>query len=396
MKSDSYDEKGVRKNKRNRYWSVMLVGDHGRIIPFRWFKGMAISVLCLLIVCILAVITMGYLFGRQKLTIAQLHTELDARKKENAQLRDEKDLYLTKLVVLEKQNPEAAPKAPEAKKTEITPRAGNAPAAAKVAVPKPAPAVAKPAPKPVAVKWAADVQGFEASYSPEHQILKAAFKIYNKSSPKEPLEGRIVVVFKNPDKAPLLWFAVPQVQLTRGEPSGSRGKAFKINNYRTMEFRAYGQTAPVKFNMATVFVYTDGGELIFSKDFRFHIDYQPPPQPAAPPAVPEPEPSKEKESTTPSGGPGQTSPAAPSQPAVNPAEPPGSPQNSSPPTAAPAADPAAGPAPAGRAAPDAGEPVSGGEKATPGTQPDSPPAASSPPAAPPDAESKPNSQGEQQ
>lgn len=287
MQSDQSGENQARKNKRDRYWSVMLVGDHGKIIPFRRFKGLAIGAIGLLIFSIAALIVLSILFAQQRQTIAQLQSDLETVQQQARQLKHEKDLYLTQLVVKQEQKAGPSKPAPLAKKAPVVPPAVEEPADPP---PKPKAAVKKAPPKPAppAVKWAADIRRFKATYFPEQQVLRAEFRIYNTSKPKKQLKGRTVVVFKNLDDTPIHWFPVPTVQLSHGEPSGKRGQPFKINNYRTVRFRAYGQKAPVKFNTATVFIFNDKGEMLVSKDFAFKIAYTPPKEPEKPKAPPQP------------------------------------------------------------------------------------------------------------
>lgn len=289
MKSDQYNESGSRSKKRDRYWSVMLVGDHGRIIPFRRFKGLAISAVVLLAVALAALFVLSILYVAQMQTITELEGRVKNAQAQATKFRDEKDLYLTQLEIVKKeQNP-----APEKKAAPPVEEKAAAPPAAKPAGPPPKKApekkAAPPKPAPAPVNWAADIRRFKATYLPKQKVLKAEFRIYNTSKPRKALAGRTVVVFKNLDDTPIHWFPVPRVQLTNGEPSGARGQSFKINNYRTVQFRAYGQKAPVKLNAATVFIYSDKGKLLASKDFGFKIDYKPPPEPAAPKTVKKPE-----------------------------------------------------------------------------------------------------------
>jgi hypothetical protein len=139
------------------------------------------------------------------------------------------------------------------------------------------------------VQWKADIRRFAVTYDPDREVLKAQFRIYNTSKPKRPLAGRSVVAFKEMDTSPLKWFTVPRVPISEGKPDGAMGQAFKINNYRTMTFRAYQQKIPVTYDTASVFVFSADGKLITERDFAFHIDAKPPavvPSAVQPPAAP--------------------------------------------------------------------------------------------------------------
>ncbi len=292
----------------------MLVGDRGRVIPFRHFKGIALSVCLVSFLLLVALLVMVILYIGQGRKLASLESEIEDIQVQNSKLRDEKDLYLTKLMLTQKQEKAAAEKPRAEKATE--------PAEAKQEVPedkvkaetkaKPVAAVKKKAapPKPPApkVQWNADIRRFSVSYDVKQEVLKAQFRVYNTSKPKRRLSGRSVIVFKVQDDPPVKWMPVPRVQLNTGEPSGNRGQSFRVRNYMTMKFRAYRQKTPVLFNTATVYVFGEDGKMLASKDFAFKIKTPPPPpkkQPApSPPAVKKeqpvpPRPAEKKEQPAP-------------------------------------------------------------------------------------------------
>ena len=268
----------------------MLVGEHGRIVPLKWFKGFFITFVVLLVLAIGAAALLGFFYQQQSVEIDRLQNELRSIKDQAAKLRDEKDLYLTQFVASQKNNPPAARKTEQSKPIDI-------PAPSKIGQPTPvqspqkAPPTPAPKPKPAtkAVQWKADIRRFAVTYDPDREVLKAQFRIYNTSKPKQPLAGRSVVAFKEMDTSPLKWFTVPRVPISEGKPDGARGQAFKINNYRTMTFRAHQQKAPVTYDTASVFIFSADGKLITERDFAFHIDVKPPAAPPStikPPAAP--------------------------------------------------------------------------------------------------------------
>ena len=239
----------------------MLVGDHGHVIQFHRFKGAAIGGICLLTISIIVLIVLTITYARQRERIGQFQSELENLRRQAVQLRDEKDLYLTQLIARQEQQAGAFKQAE---------------AASKPSDPSSEPAVGKnPPPKPPSIKSGVDIRGFKATYNAARQMLEAKLKIHNTSKPKKVLTGRIVVVFKNLDDTSIHWLAVPRAQLTNGEPSGSRGEQFRINNYRTFTFRAFEKNAPAKYNMATAFIFSDEGKLLIRKDFTFNVGHEP-------------------------------------------------------------------------------------------------------------------------
>jgi uncharacterized coiled-coil protein SlyX len=323
INSEYRHEQDDRPAKRDRYWSVMLVGDHGRIIPFRRFKGIAISVVGGLVLAVLVIIGLSIAYLLQAKTIDDLKASVGESTRQIAKLRDEKDLLLAKVVVTnktpikeKKSDPPASDNAADKEDINITAKVAPKPeeqAAAAALKPSPEP---KPAPekkpaqptRPVQVK--ADIRRFNIKYQSPQNLLKCDFRIYNMSKPKRALAGRCVVVFKNMDEPPIKWLAVPRVQLADGVPNGNHGKSFKINNYRTMTFKAYGMKPPVRFNAASIYVYTSEGKLLLNREIPIDIDV-----PAPPPRKPAPEPPKPP-ADRPAGA-----PASQPQPAMTPSKP---------------------------------------------------------------------------
>jgi hypothetical protein len=281
--------------KGQRYWSVMLVGEHGRVIPFRHFKQIAIAVISLACLSLAALAVIGYLYSRQTETIGNLQREVDALRRQTVQLKDEKDVLHAKLVIDEMQKPPDEVQKPKGK--EMTQAAQKA--AATPGAPTPAPqesrpaATASPPPQPTAtptptstpmVKWVVELQRFEAQYDAPRELIKLAVRVQNKTATRQTFSGRIVLVLTQAQGTPKRWVSLPSVPLVEGKPTGKNGQAFTVQNYRTMDFKLHKQRPPIDFDTAMVFVFLSDGELVSSKDFQFHIETPPPPT-----ATPEPE-----------------------------------------------------------------------------------------------------------
>ena len=231
------NEKGTRKSGRSRYWSVMLVGDHGRVIPFRHFKALTFGVSIVLLLSLSALILLAVLYTRQRGQVERLQTDLEQMRVQNTKFRDEKDLYLTQLIALQKQTGAPAQKPPDAAqgKAEGGPPAEEAEETS--AVEEPAPEVEevkKETPEPAAepsVQWSADIRDFKVSYDNRQGVLTAQFRIYNTSRPKKRLSGRTVAIFKAIGDPSSRWALVPEVPLEKEIPLGKKGRPrFKGQN----------------------------------------------------------------------------------------------------------------------------------------------------------------------
>ncbi len=292
------------KVKRDRYWSVMLVGDHGRVIPFRHFKGLAIMTCGAFILLLIAFIVLAFFYANQMKTIATLESQIVKAQLQNSKMRDEKDHYLTKLALHESQNAEK----PGGKKPDVSSKSTPAPPPMVEEVPEPPPVKPVKKAKPTQkqrpkVKQMAEIRKFSVSYDQKREVLKAQFRIYNRSKPKKPLSGRSTVVFKHLDEPPLKWLPIPTVSLNDGKPPGNKGQTFQIRNYLTMKFRSYRRKPPIQYNSVTAYVYSDKGQLLASKDFAVNIDVPPPekkdPIKPAPKLTPTPTPTETPRAETP-------------------------------------------------------------------------------------------------
>lgn len=294
MTSDQQKNSKGKRQFLGRYQNLMLVGERGQVIPFQRFKNLAKLLIAGLVISVILVVVLGALLAGSQHRYNQLKSDLDETRQMLTKLRDEKDLLLTQIVIKKKQRSGAPPsvdqnKPSDAAPSEAVPVAQKKPEKALVAPPPKEKAAPKEPPKNATAKLSADARRIKVSYQAERSLLTLSFRIYNTSKPKVPLAGRTVTVFKNQDDPPIKWLVVPRVPLVDGKPGGEKGKAFKINNYRTEKFRAYGQKAPVRFNTATVYIFSSDGELLFSKDHSFKIEAKPIPKPV----IPAPKPKQE-------------------------------------------------------------------------------------------------------
>ena len=82
-------------------WTLLFIGNHGRTITLKRFKGMVI--LACLVLCVSIAITAGLLYLSLNIRSdkIQLESDLKGLKAQIKALRYEKDVLLTKLVLAE-------------------------------------------------------------------------------------------------------------------------------------------------------------------------------------------------------------------------------------------------------------------------------------------------------
>jgi Tfp pilus assembly protein PilX len=270
----------------------MLVGEHGRVIPFRHFKAIAIAMVVTVVLSLAGVTVQSVRYAQQSRTINRLQDELGELKAQTALLRNEKDILLTRLVIDKAQaNMPDQAKASEEKQSKMPSmadehRGSSLSSPAPGATPSIAPSAEPQAAASSRVNRQADIRQFALNYQKGKERLQASFRLHNTSTPKQALSGTVVTVFRNKGDASEHWLTVPTVPLHDGKPSAKGGRSFRINNYRTMEFNAERQKLPLAYDTATVFVFEDKGALLLERDFPLAIAFQAPGRQAEPSSPP--------------------------------------------------------------------------------------------------------------
>ncbi|WP_152971935.1 hypothetical protein [Desulfatitalea tepidiphila] len=273
-----------------------------------------------------ALVILGFFYIRQGRTIEGLQAELIGLRQYASELKDEKDVLHAKLGI------QKAQLATEPEVSGSSTAAGQDGNTAPVTATQedegdadsgktPAKSTSKMSendkPKAPETRWGAEVRDMVIDYDSRQKLLKATFRLYNRSVPKKKLSGRAVVVFKNKSDPPIKWFAIPTALLADGQPDGRTGQPFSINNYITMKHRAYGLKGPLSYDVAVVYVFSEEGKLLASRESDIQIEIEPPPPPKPAAAAPLKESSTEPTSSQPSvvEAPAATSEAASPAPA---------------------------------------------------------------------------------
>jgi hypothetical protein len=271
--------KGDFLGKEHRYLSIMLVGEHGRIVALRHFKAIAIGVLALTFISLLALAAIGYMYIQQSRSLEKVQEKVDQLQQYANRLKDEKDILQAKWVVHELKN------SPATEASAI--KEPTAPVPSNPAPPTVPPADEKSVKKAQAkpdVKWQADISRFSAGYDSRSERLELKFRVHNRSKPRQTLNGRVVAMFmskKNPFPKPVV---LPSVPIVAGVPTGSTGYDFSVNNYRTLELNMLVKNMSTAIETVTVYVFTQEAELLLTRDFT--VDMQPAAAGAAPIAKP--------------------------------------------------------------------------------------------------------------
>lgn len=315
--------------KPEKRWQLLLVADDGRIIPFRRVKGIALTLIILLVLLGLLCAGLAWQLTAEKVRHQRSLGRLADANGQAAHFKSEHELIAAELVLAEARMQKAGlriSKRQERIPQQVPAKTKGAEAEKKDSVTAPVPTTEtgptdtkKAVAKTEAVTAAETVQETASAEQPvevapepetpavtlgdlkmkhdaKRKILLAQFRVINAGPRSSPVAGRCVVVLKNDGSDPKSWLAMPGVTLVDGKPDGKRGQAFRISRFRDMEIKAAGQADLSDYKTARVYVFDTSGAPITEKAFPVSFpapkpDPKPVPaplrQPAAAPVTPD-------------------------------------------------------------------------------------------------------------
>jgi hypothetical protein len=268
---------------RDTRWTLLFVGNRGKPITLKRFKGMVLITVVIIIVSISSGVGL-FLWNRNILHEKnQLESQLKNIEAQTQQLRHERDILMTRLVLsgahtvnkqetspekpideqqLERDELVTAPVAPPVPiavtqtKTEIRDQVSNQPENA-----------------PTDSGLGVAIENFKVSARSGSNSLRVQFKLKNTSLYSQYVSGHAVVVLKGEAIEQGEWLSMPKIALVDGKPTGrQQGNGFGISNYRIMKFRASKPPSFETYQTASVYIFTKTGELLLEQDFALKLD----------------------------------------------------------------------------------------------------------------------------
>jgi len=286
-------QKTFRKPKR---WTLMFVGDHGKVFSIKRFKGLAFLWISSLFVSIFIAAGLYYLYQNMYQAHKKLGVSLENSQRVLISLRNEKDLLMARLVVAEFK---LAALQAEAGKRQAEAVSDNSVAGPSPVEKKQGVTAVKKSPRPPPVeqeKQRSDtekvtvstvetpgsinvaVEDFKMYYEPDTRIYRAQYKLKNIDSNSTPIAGYTAVVLKDDALSQDKWITLPTIKLVAGKPFGyKRGQYFSISRFKIVKFKKKNSSNPKQFDTATVFVFDAQKRLLLEKDFQVRIDNISPP-----------------------------------------------------------------------------------------------------------------------
>ena len=256
---------GPSRRSGERRWTVLFIGDHGKVIPFKRVKTVAVLVAATLATAIAAVAVLVWVNQGLHARSSDQHQRLESARKDNEQLRRDRDLLTAQVVLLESRMRETASarSAPSERRPDTAPPQLETPAPAETSAAAPAPERRPPIDPGDGVA----VDGFRLTLNAAGSI-ELRYKITALAQPRTPLAGHVIVVLSAEQLEPERWLSLPRVDLANGRPTGrQKGYTFAISHAK--EF-VQSMTAPrplPDFTRAVLYVFSNDGRLLSARDY---------------------------------------------------------------------------------------------------------------------------------
>ena len=259
-------------------WTLLFIGNRGKPITLKRFKGMVIF--NLLVICVVFALAAGlFMWNRNILEEKnQLESNLNKLEEQNRKLRHQKDILLTRMVVAESRSSEKQGNAPEKQIDEDSSRQTVQDITDAEQFVPPAMSTTKtedqnqvevqPDSNPAGSGLSVAIENFKLSVKSGNNSLRVQFKLKNTSPYSQHVSGHAIVVLKGEEIQQNHWVPLPGISLIDGKPTGrQKGNAFGISNFKIMRFTASKPLSPEKFQTASVYVFAQTGELLLEQDF---------------------------------------------------------------------------------------------------------------------------------
>lgn len=281
----------TKPKKRSKRWTLLFVGDHGKVIRIRNFKFLVAAWISAIFITTAAAAVFFYRYQDTTGEMVSLKQVLTDSQKRAKTLRDEKDILMARLVVMESKIISGKPK-PKQKKIEETPKPEPKTEISSLPVPEPTRPIKtveippprdsiktdrdeEPAQESIAQESDEDkslealaIDDFFALVEEDSNTLRVKYKIRNVGQSSEPISGRTFMILKGGEEDQKNWLVFPEASMISGKPSQiNNGRSFSITRFKTIRFKAPYRNGDKPFLTASILVYSTTGELLLEKSF---------------------------------------------------------------------------------------------------------------------------------
>ncbi|MBW2019550.1 MAG: hypothetical protein JRI58_07070 [Deltaproteobacteria bacterium] len=258
-------------HKAPRHWTVLLIGDLGKIVSFRLSKPLVLALTVCVTASLSIVIYWVVSYNSVCMENTQLKKELDTLTAGLKAAEREREKALVRLMVLEgkAEQTDEAPAATVQEPTADKPEGEEGAKSVGPVSPAPAPetreTVQKVSPGPARMS----VENFKIRQDPEDNALKCEFLLRNIDPQGMKISGHTFVVLNPKEGSGESPKAFPWTPLKDGRPTlFQRGQRFSIARFMVVHGTLTGVSAIDRFTTATVYVYANTGDLLVEKVFE--------------------------------------------------------------------------------------------------------------------------------
>jgi len=272
------------KTYNRKKWSILFIGEDGKVVTVKHFKGMVTGLAMLLTILILFLIILYYHYQSRTEYAEALRKDVAGVVAENRSLKDEKDQMLARLVILEsKLKAQEAPEPPQGigklpGKEEPPQKIAKEPSAQTADRQNDPKDGQKQASTPPAAQSNAQVPPISIAnknlivcQDPTSDNMRVEYKVFNTGAKDAPVAGRSIIVLKGNNMNSEDWIVLPNVPLSDLKPSGERGKRFRIYNFRTIKYKVPSSAVKGPLETATIFTFTDDGTFVMERDYPIEM-----------------------------------------------------------------------------------------------------------------------------
>ncbi len=247
-----------------RRWTVLFIGDHGRVIPFRRVKTVGVLLAATLATALAAVAVLAWVNHELHTRTRVQRERIEGARKEIEDLRRDRDRLTAQVVLLETRMREAAAPRPAASERRAEPPLGTE--AASAAAGELAEEAPVPRP-PINPGEGVELDGVRLSLTAAG-VIELRYRIAAVGQPRKPLNGHVVAVLKAEDLDPEQWLSLPRMELVNGRPTGrQKGYTFAVSHARE-----FTQSLPAPKHLpactrAVLYVFSNEGQLLLARDY---------------------------------------------------------------------------------------------------------------------------------
>jgi len=258
-----------KPSKRTRRWTLLFIGEHGKIIPVTGVKPILILSALVLFFAVTAATSLYFINKEKVKENRQLIDALTVSRRQVKALKHEKDILTARLVLTEPETEKAQGEITEKRPDESSKTADDAGTSTASVQPEEASVnVALDVPAQEVQSGRVEVDRFKTSLEPYSNTLNVEFALKKIGPDSDSISGYAFVVLKDTESNQDQWLVFPSVGLISGKPSPiNRGQYFSIARFKWMKFEINNLADIRRYEYATVFVFASEGTLLMKKDF---------------------------------------------------------------------------------------------------------------------------------